>query len=96
MIFSTFVNSVKKNQNLLGVFLSIFSTFTNSVMKTQDTIGGLLAIFNKCLNFKQDPGYFRRFCVNFELIFPFCKKDPVFFRKFSTFFFILTLQPDLT
>ena len=41
MIFSTFFNSVKKNQNVLGGFLSIFSTFTNSVMKTQDVIGGL-------------------------------------------------------
>ena len=63
--FSTFLNSVKKNQDVLGGFFDIFSTFFNSVKKTQDVLVGFLAIFSTFFNFKQDPECFRRFCAKF-------------------------------
>jgi hypothetical protein len=55
----------KKTQDVLGGFSSIFSIFFNFAKKTQDVLGGFLAIFSTFFNFKEDPGWFRRFFVNF-------------------------------
>ena len=49
MIFSRFLNSVKKNQNVLGVFIGIFNTFAVS-KKTQDVLGGFSLIFSTFFN----------------------------------------------
>ena len=65
MIFSTFFDSVKKNQNILGVFLTILAHFSMS-KKTQDVLRGFLSIFSTFFSsVKEDPGCYRRFSGNF-------------------------------
>ena len=65
MIFSTFLNSAKKNQNDLGSFLKTFLAHFLKSKKTQEVLGGFSSIFSAFFNFKSDPGCFRRFSVKF-------------------------------
>ena len=66
MIFSTFLNSVKKNQNVLGVFFDIFSTFFNVKEDPGCFRRFFLSIFSTLFNsVKEDPGCFRSFFWQF-------------------------------
>ena len=82
MIFSTFSNFVKKNQNILGVsFLTFLSHFS---MSEKVVFGGFcqfLAHFSE-----EEPGYLRSFFLAISSPFFNFKQDPGSFRRFCANF----------
>ena len=73
MIFSKFINFMKKNQNVLEVFFNILSTFFNvkedpgcfRMFFAKEDLGYLMRFFKTFLSVKEDPVCFSRFCTNF-------------------------------